>query len=87
MDTRKTRRYKNQRATFLQTNTICALCGQPLDYDAPPKTRWAPTIDHILALTNGGDPYDQRNWQAAHHGCNSSKGARAPKPSPRSRRW
>jgi 5-methylcytosine-specific restriction endonuclease McrA len=86
-DPRKTHRYQQQRRRYLELNTTCYICGTPLDYDANPRSRWAPSIDHTLAITNGGDPYNEHNWQPAHYGCNSSKGARPPKPSPRSRRW
>ena len=86
-DPRKTHRYQVSRAKYLQQHTACSICGLPLDFEAAPNTRWYPTVDHTLALVNGGDPYDWRNWQPAHHGCNSRKGNREMPRSPRSRRW
>ena len=37
----------------------------------------ADTVDHLIALKNGGDPLDPDNMTAACRKCNSSKGARS----------
>lgn len=52
----------------------CGLCGQPIDYNAPPRTRWSFSLDHIISLAHGGDLLDERNAQSAHYGCNSRRG-------------
>ena len=31
------------------------------------------TIDHLVALSEGGDPFDERNLAAAHHRCNHER--------------
>ncbi|WP_353526874.1 HNH endonuclease [Amycolatopsis kentuckyensis] len=53
----------------------CQLCGMPVDMGLKyPDTR-SPSIDHIVAIANGGDD-TPGNVQLAHFGCNSSKGVR-----------
>jgi 5-methylcytosine-specific restriction endonuclease McrA len=71
---------------------VCALCGRPIDLDAPPRTRWAFSVDHIVPLSAGGPALDPANLRAAHHGCNSRRGAGRTSPGggligPTSRRW
>jgi len=54
---------------FERDGWVCQLCFEPIDRDAPPRTSWSPTVDHIIPLVKGGtDTYD--NVQAAHHWCN-----------------
>ena len=54
---------------------ICQICGKPCDVD---DAKWGyigpnyPTIDHIIALANGGS-HTWGNVQLAHHLCNSLK--------------
>lgn len=63
---------------------ICQICGEPCDWNdcvrLPDGTilrvgRRYPTIDHIIALANGGT-HTWDNVQLAHHHCNCVKGAR-----------
>ena len=37
----------------------CWLCGQPINYTAPPRTRWSFTVDHAQPISKGGDPRTQ----------------------------
>jgi 5-methylcytosine-specific restriction endonuclease McrA len=69
-----TKRWRRIRAQVLETAQDCALCGLPLNFDAKPASRWSPSVDHIIPLSLGGDPFDDRNLRATHHGCNSSRG-------------
>lgn len=48
------------------------ICGDPLRTDVPPEHPEAPSIDHIVALANGGT-HEPSNVQAAHLLCNSMK--------------
>ena len=55
----------------------CAICGRPIDYDAPPRHPNSWTLDHIKPV----DLYpelalDPVNMQSAHFGCNARKGDR-----------
>ena len=94
-------RWQRLRARVLAEEPLCWICGLPWDAKAPPRTRWYPSVDHIVPHTQGGGVYDRANLHAAHHGCNSSKkdktegyiegtgkGTGTPTPpSPSSRRW
>jgi len=63
---RKTHRYQKARAAVLvRDRGICWLCGRP----------GANTADHVVPLAVGGHPYDMANLRAAHHKCNSRRGA------------
>jgi 5-methylcytosine-specific restriction endonuclease McrA len=57
---------------------ICGICGQKVRK----KYKWpdirAASVDHIIALSNGGDhSYD--NTQLSHLGCNIAKHNQLPK--------
>ncbi len=77
----------------------CALCGQPIDYDAPyflddgKVNPDAFVVDEIIPVARGGNPLDINNCQPAHSRCNLAKGARMPgddlhiSPILRSRDW
>ena len=38
------------RRRLVAAATHCALCHRPLDHSAKPRTRWAPSADHILCV-------------------------------------
>jgi 5-methylcytosine-specific restriction endonuclease McrA len=66
-DPRLSRRYKAQRLVVLSRDGYtCVYCGQD-----------ATTVDHIVALKNGGDPISLENMVACCKRCNSSKGSRS----------
>ena len=64
-----------RRRVFERDKYICQICGKPTD---PSDTSWgtigpnAPTVDHIVALKNGGS-HTWDNVQCAHAICNSYK--------------
>jgi len=62
------------RLAWAATNAPCALCHKPIQYAQHRHHRESLTVDHIVALMNGGAMFDPTNWQPAHRGCNSSKG-------------
>jgi hypothetical protein len=65
-DPRLTTAYKRVRLQVLaRDNHTCRYCQGQAD-----------TVDHLIALKNGGDPLDPENMAAACRKCNSSKGAR-----------
>ncbi|MGX7679087.1 HNH endonuclease [Jatrophihabitans sp. DSM 45814] len=70
----------------LAVATHCALCGKALDFDAPPRTPWSPSVDHKLARELGGDD-SWSNLQPSHYGCNAGKGYKATPPMRTSRIW
>ncbi|MFD4858939.1 HNH endonuclease [Streptomyces atratus] len=53
----------------------CGLCGGPVLMAAKVPHPKAPTIDHVVPVSEGGDD-TRANVQLAHFRCNSVKGAR-----------
>lgn len=53
---------------------MCQLCGKRVAMTQSVPHPKAPTIDHVLPLSQGGDDV-KANVQLAHFACNSSKGA------------
>lgn len=53
----------------------CALCTEPIDYQLryPHPQCWS--LDHRVALHQGGNEFDPLNAQASHLVCNQSRGA------------
>ena len=94
---RNDRQFLAARKRVLKGATVCSICGGELDFDAPPRTSYAPSVDHIIPLsqTRHLDPQTRRrmaadptNLRPAHFGCNSRRGdARRPAPRKASRRW
>lgn len=81
------RAYRAARKVVLAGHPPCCRCGLPINYDAQPKTTWAPSVEHLQARSKGGDVTDPANLAAAHFGCNSKRGNRDVPPSRRSRPW
>ncbi len=75
-----TRQWRKVRAQVLSEESICYLCGKPIDHEAPPRSPRSPSVDHVTPLYDGGDPYDRGNLLAVHYGCNSGKQHRPAKP-------
>lgn len=73
-DSLKSQAYRKARATVLKSATECAICGQPLDHNADPRSRWAPSADHIIPRSLGGSLTAANNLRAVHYGCNSRRG-------------
>ena len=72
------------RAVANRDQNICYLCGMPVnwnDYKLNEKGKKIvhakyPSIDHVLALSNGG-MHSWDNVKLAHIGCNAAKGVKA----------
>lgn len=60
---------------FERDNWICQLCFKPIDRDVKAGELMSVSLDHILALANGGT-HEPSNTQTAHFICNSLKGDR-----------
>lgn len=52
---------------------VCALCGNPIDMEAPAKSPMSLEVDHIIPVSRGGDPYAIDNLQLTHMRCNRQK--------------
>jgi 5-methylcytosine-specific restriction endonuclease McrA len=62
-------------AIYVRDAWTCQLCMQPVDRDACVPDPRAPTLDHVLALANGGT-HEPSNVQLACFRCNCIKGDR-----------
>lgn len=65
--------YEKNRLVIRKTQTVCGICGQPVDfsYKTPHPLSW--TVDHIIPVSKGGHPSDLQNLQLAHRWCNRQK--------------
>jgi len=83
---RQGKAYWAARKRVLVPGAMCHICRRALDFDAPPRTRWAPSVDHVIPLKTleTYDPVTRRrlstdpaNMLPAHVGCNARRGARS----------
>lgn len=63
---------KNKKKIFA-TQTVCALCGRPVDFSLKYPDPMCATVDHIVPIDRGGHPSDIDNLQLAHLTCNRAK--------------
>lgn len=55
------------------SQSICAICGRPVDMELKAPDPMSPTVDHIIPINKGGHPSDINNLQLAHRICNRMK--------------
>ena len=55
------------------TQTVCGICGKPVDFSYRYPHPLSPCIDHIMPINKGGHPSDIDNLQLAHWTCNRQK--------------
>ena len=65
--------YKRNKQKILATQSICALCGKPVDKSLKHPHPLSACIDHIIPIAKGGHPADIENLQLAHLACNNKK--------------
>lgn len=63
---------KNRKRIYA-TQTICGICGKPVDFSLKYPDPMSATIDHIIPIDKGGHPSDIDNLQLAHFCCNRTK--------------
>ena len=63
---------KNKKRIFA-TQTVCGICGKPVDFNLKYPHPLSPCIDHIIPVAKGGHPSDIDNMQLAHWSCNRQK--------------
>ena len=56
---------KNRRIIYA-TQTVCGICGKPVDMSIRYPHPLSPTIDHIIPIAKGGHPSALENLQLAH---------------------
>ena len=68
--------FERARKIIYASQTVCGICGRPVDFDKVFPDPWSPTLDHIVPISKGGAPADLENLQLAHFRCNRMKAAR-----------
>lgn len=63
---------KNKKKIYA-TQTMCGICGSPVDFTKKYPHPLSPCIDHIIPVAKGGHPSDIDNLQLAHWTCNRQK--------------
>ena len=65
--------FEKNRKKIFATQTVCAICGRPVDFNLKAPHPMSPTVDHIIPVAKGGHPSDLANLQLAHRCCNRQK--------------
>lgn len=68
----RTQFLKNKKIIF-QTQTVCGICGTPVDFTQGYPHPLSPCIDHRIPVAKGGHPSAMENLQLAHWICNRKK--------------
>ena len=68
--------FQANRKIILATQSICAICGRPVDKTLKSPDPMSASIDHIIPVAKHGDPVSLDNLQLAHRCCNRKKGTR-----------
>jgi hypothetical protein len=73
------RPWRRLRAAILaaakEAGTPCSICHQPIEWDKRYPHKHSPSVDHRVALHQGGHDHPT-NLAPCHLTCNASKGAR-----------
>ena len=65
--------YEANRKIILASQSICGICGRPVDKSLKYPDPMSPTVDHIIPVSKNGDPVSLDNLQLAHRACNRLK--------------
>ena len=65
--------FEANKKIILATQSVCAICGRPVDKSIKYPDPMSPTVDHIIPLAKNGDPVALDNLQLAHRYCNRQK--------------
>ena len=65
--------YIKARKIIFASQTVCGICGRPVNFDLRFPDPWSATVDHIIPISEGGSPTDISNMQLAHFRCNRLK--------------
>ena len=67
------KQYAINKQKILATQTICGICGKPVDMELKYPHPLSACVDHIIPVAKGGHPSDINNLQLAHWQCNRAK--------------
>lgn len=70
--------YEANRKIILATQTICGICGKPVDKTLKYPDPMSATVDHIVPIARHGHPSALENLQLAHRSCNRAKSDHPP---------
>lgn len=65
--------FDRNKKIIYKTQTVCGICGKPVDFSLRYPNPLSPCIDHIIPIAKGGHPSDIDNLQIAHWTCNRQK--------------
>lgn len=65
--------FERNKKKIYATQTVCGICGKPVDFSYKYPHPLSPCIDHIIPIAKGGHPSDLSNLQLAHWCCNRQK--------------
>lgn len=65
--------FERAKKKIYATQTVCGICGNPVDFSVKYPHPMSPCIDHIIPIAKGGHPSDLDNLQLAHWVCNRQK--------------
>lgn len=74
--------FEANRKIILATQSICGICGRPVDKSLKYPDPMSATVDHIIPVSKNGDPVSLDNLQLAHRCCNRAKGDKMPTATP-----
>jgi len=65
--------FERNKKKIYATQTVCGICGKPVEFGMKYPHPLSPCIDHIIPVAKGGHPSDLDNLQLAHWTCNRQK--------------
>lgn len=65
--------FERNKKKIFASETVCGICGKPVEFDKKYPHPLSPCIDHIIPIAKGGHPSDRENLQLAHWTCNRQK--------------
>lgn len=68
--------FEKAKKIIFASQSNCAICGRPVNFDKVFPDPWSPTVDHIIPIIKGGDPASLENLQLAHLQCNRMKSSK-----------
>lgn len=70
--------WEHNKKIILSTQSICGICGLPVDKSLKYPNPFSATVDHIIPVAKRGDPVALENLQLAHRKCNRMKSDKLP---------
>lgn len=65
--------YEKNKKKIFSTQSVCGICGKPVDFSYKYPHPLSACIDHIIPIAKGGHKSDIDNMQLAHWTCNRQK--------------